>query len=113
MAISTKSVTFGPQRSTFLLHPDHYVNIPQTIEVGDPAAVTIDGRQIVQAGTIWPANDATARGIVFYDVDITDDDAASAALMVHGFVRSPRLPEEPSAAAMEALKLIYFSTPLA
>ena len=41
-------------------------------------ATQINGRYIVQAGTIYPANDTTAIGIVVYDYDVTDGDKVMA-----------------------------------
>lgn len=37
-----------------------------------------DGRKIVKAGTPLPANDGTAKGILLYDVDVTDGDKTGA-----------------------------------
>ena len=37
-----------------------------------------EGKKIVKAGTPLPANDGTAKGILLYDVDVTDGDAAGA-----------------------------------
>lgn len=36
--------------------------------------VTADanGRKIVKAGTPWPANDATCKGLLIHDTDVTD-----------------------------------------
>lgn len=40
----------------------------------DNSGVAADenGRKIVKAGTVWPKNDATAKGIVYTDVDVTE-----------------------------------------
>ena len=71
--------------------------------------VTADanGRKIVKAGTILPANDATAVGILFNDVDVTEG-TQPGALMVEGYVHEARLPVAPVAAAKTALKEIKF-----
>jgi hypothetical protein len=37
-----------------------------------------EGRKIVKAGTPLPANDGTAKGILLYDVDVTNGNAAGA-----------------------------------
>lgn len=65
------------------------------------------GKKIVPAGTILPANDATAKGILLNDVDVTYGDAPGA-LIVEGYIISERLPVVPAAAAITALKEIKF-----
>lgn len=63
-----------------------------------PASMgVVDGtRKIVKAGTIFPANDSTAEGIVFEPVDVTYGDRI-AAVIVAGRIYSNRLPTAPSA----------------
>lgn len=91
-----------------LVFPDHYVCTAHTFKNGDAAATTMeDGRKIIKAGTIYPANDATAIGVVFNDMDVTHGDATGA-ILIHGFVKSAALPAAPSAEAKSALKLIEF-----
>ena len=51
-----------------------------------------DGRKIVPSGTVFPANDETAIGIVFNDVDVTNGDAPGSVL-VEGWIIEERLPE--------------------
>lgn len=79
-----------------------------TYEVSD-AGVTADehGRKIVPAGTILPANDATAEGILFNDVDVTEGPQPGA-LLVEGYVLEARLPVAPAAEAKTALNEIKF-----
>lgn len=66
-----------------------------------------EGRKIVPAGTVYPANDATAIGILFNDVDVTEGPQPGA-VMVEGYVLEARLPVAPSAEAKTALKEIKF-----
>ena len=94
-------------KTEILMHPDHYVAFAHTFLQDDAKAVVVDGRKIVKAGTIYPANDATAKGVVFYDVDVTDGDATGA-LIVHGFIKESALPAAPEATAKAALKLVHF-----
>lgn len=66
-----------------------------------------NGRKIVPAGTILPANDATAEGILLTDVDVTHGPQPGA-LLVEGYVIAERLPEAPSAEAKSAMQEIKY-----
>ena len=70
-------------------------------------AANAEGRKIVPAGTIYPANDATAVGILFNDVDVTEGPQPGA-VMVEGYVLTARLPVAPTDEAKTALKEIKF-----
>ncbi|AOH54480.1 hypothetical protein ABE28_008955 [Peribacillus muralis] len=79
-----------------------------TTQVSDTGVVAdANGRKIVKAGTILPANDATAAGILFNEVDVTNGPQPGS-LMVEGYVHEARLPVAPAAAAKTALKEIKF-----
>lgn len=80
-----------------LATPDHYVAIAKKLEKGSSLAVTEEGRKIVKAGTIFPANDATAIGVILNDYDVTDGDQA-AAVVIHGFIQKSKLPAQPAGA---------------
>lgn len=90
-----------------LQFPDHYVNVAQYFEKDSALAVVEDGRKIIKAGTVFPSNDENAKGLVFQDVDVTDGDQ-NAALLIHGFVNSAKLPEAVSNEAKKVLKQITF-----
>ncbi len=81
-----------------------------TYEVLD-IGVTADahGRKIVPAGTVYPKNDATAIGILYTDVDVTEGPQPGAVL-VEAWVLEARLPIVPSAEAKTAMKGIKFKT---
>lgn len=66
-------------------------------------AVTENGRKVIKAGTVYPSNDALAKGIIFQDVDVTDGDAA-APLMVAGHYYSDKLGVTVAEAAIAAFK---------
>lgn len=66
-----------------------------------------DGRKIVPAGTILPANDATAKGILMHDTDVTEGPQAGS-LIVEAYVIPERLPAAPAAEAITALNEIKF-----
>ena len=59
--------------------------------------VTADanGKKIVKAGTILPANDETAKGILYNDVDVTNG-SQPGALIVEAYVLEARLHTAPS-----------------
>jgi len=78
-----------------LAMPDHYVAIARKLEKDSALAVTEEGRKIVKAGTIFPANDATAVGVILNDYDVTDGDQM-AAVVIHGFVLEAKLPAAPA-----------------
>ena len=69
--------------------------IPETLGVADGKYKT------VKAGTVFPADNATAEGIVFTDTDVTDGDAIGS-VIVAGRVLAERV--NASEAAVAALK---------
>lgn len=73
-----------------ILTSAHYIT--RTCTVTQAMGKDIDGKKIVQAGTPFPANDATIKGLIFRDVDVTYGDA-EASLLVEGYVNEDRLPE--------------------
>lgn len=74
-----------------------------------PASLGVaDGKhKVVRAGTLYPANNSTAIGVVFTDVDVTDGDAIGA-VMVAGRVLKDRLDAEETAITALAAKGLYF-----
>ena len=89
-----------------ILANDHFVAIPYTVPAAGVEA-NADGYKIVPAGTILPANDATAIGVLLHDTDVTDG-ARTDAIVIHGFITSPKLPVAPATEAATALKQITF-----
>lgn len=60
---------------------------------GTQAMATVDGdKKIIKAGTVVPTNDASAKGIVFEDVDITLDEKRPISVIVAGRVLGNKLP---------------------
>ena len=106
MAVVHKNESFVTGKQ-ILVFPDHYVSVAHTFLKGDAAAATVDGRKIIKAGTVYPANDATAKGIVWADYDVTDGDVTGA-LIIHGFVKTAALPAAPAEAAKAALPMVAF-----
>ena len=101
---NTQSYVTGKQ---ILVFPDHYVSVAHTFLKDDAAATTVDGRKIIKAGTIYPANGATAKGVVWTDYDVTNGDVTGA-LVIHGFVKTAALPAAPTTEAKAALPMIAF-----
>lgn len=66
-----------------------------------------DGGKHVAMGTIFPANDATAIGILYEDVDVTAG-AMPGSVVTQGTVYLDRLPVTPAAAAKTALEGLGF-----
>lgn len=79
--MAEKTITLN--RPNFLASEVGLVNITYTFASTFATPVTENSRKLIKAGTIYPANDATAKGIVFEDVDITDGDKVGA-LMIAG-----------------------------
>lgn len=73
-------------------------NVPQSLGEDDGK-----GNKTVAAGTVLPANDATATGILFEDADVTYGDHEGS-LLVAGRIYADRLPKELSAEAKTALE---------
>ncbi|WP_313803279.1 hypothetical protein [Cytobacillus sp.] len=79
-----------------------------TYQVSDTGITTdSNGKKIVKAGTILPANDATAQGILYKDVDVTNGPQPGS-LIVEAYVLQARLPVAPAAEAKDALSKITF-----
>lgn len=94
MAIKMKTVDYASSNGILAI-PDHYVAIARKLEKDSTLATTVEGRKVVKAGTLFPANDATAIGVVLNDYDVTDGDKM-AAVVIHGFVLEAKLPVAPA-----------------
>jgi hypothetical protein len=114
MSMKMKTVDYASSKQILAI-PDHYVALGYKHEkatAGDTGlAVLEEGRYIVKAGTIYPANDDTAVGIVLNDYDVTDGDQMMA-VVVHGFIKQAALPVAPATAAVTAMNQIKFITPV-
>lgn len=69
---------------------------------------TADGGKYVPAGAVIPANGATAKGILYEDVDVTTG-AMPGSLVTEGVVYENRLPEAVASAAKTALEAKGFT----
>lgn len=98
MKFSTRSFSQGKM----ILANDHYVAIPY-----DCTALTslaTDG--IIKEGTIIPANNATAIGVLLSDVVLEEN--PNGAIVIHGFIKKDKLPAQPETDAITALSQIKF-----
>lgn len=98
MAMKMKEIEYGAPAKQILAIPDHYVALgfkhAKAAAGSEGLATLVDGRYVVKAGTFYPANDATAIGVVLNDYDVTDGDATMAVVM-HGFIKKAALPVAP------------------
>ena len=93
------------------LASEKYQNFTCTV---DDTGITADvnGKKIVPKGSLLDANgvianDATVKGILFHDVDVTHGPQPGA-LMVEGYVLEARLPVAPDVLAKGAITEIKF-----
>lgn len=77
------------QPGYFLAHDDCVRETRQIAQAG--ATTTDNGTKYVKMGTVYPANDATAVGIVYEDVDVTVGDMPGS-VVTKGIVYEDRLP---------------------
>ena len=94
-------------KGSILAHPDGYSAFPQTVSSTDPAVVTENGVKVLKGGTVYPANDATARGIVLQDYPIDADGNAQAAIVYIGDIKGTALIEGLTDEAKSALTGIH------
>lgn len=85
-----KGTTYNP--GYFLAH-EECVRETRTIpETGAMVTTTDDGAKYVKMGTIFPANDGTAEGIVYEDVDVATG-SMPGSVVTKGVVYENRLPQ--------------------
>jgi hypothetical protein len=85
MKYSNTAVT----RTAEILYNDHYVAIPY-----DCSAISANEDGIIPAGTIVPANDATAIGVLLHNVVKADN--PNGTIVIHGFIKKAKLPAAPA-----------------
>lgn len=73
-----------------ILANDHYVAIP--FDCSALSSLATDG--VIKAGTIVPANDETAEGVLLDSVVIADD--PNGAIVIHGFIAKGKIPAQPA-----------------
>jgi len=98
-----KGVVYAP--GYFLAHEECE---RKTREIAQTGATNVNGRKYVKMGTIYPANDATAVGIVYEDVDVTTGNMPGS-VVLKGVVYKDRLPVAIAANAQTALEAKGFT----
>lgn len=94
-------------QKNILATPDGYVCVEVELEKDSDLAVTEGNRKIIKAGTFYPANDESCKGVIFNDYDVTDSEQMGA-LLIAGNVLVPALPSAPNQAAVKALPRVSF-----
>lgn len=85
-----------------ILYNAHYVAAPY--DCTTLSSLATNG--VIPAGTVIPANGATAFGVLLHDVTLADN--PNGTVVVDGFIRVNKMPTAPAAAAISALKKITF-----
>ena len=94
---------YGWAAGHFLVNDETCIRTTMTIAANHAQAVTRDnGRKVVPAGAVIPANGATAKGILFEDIDVTEG-AKPGSVVIEGTVYGGRLPAALATAAATAL----------
>lgn len=97
---STTGTTF--EAGWFLVDDERCTRQSMTVAANHGQRVTRNGRTIVPMGAVIPANGATAKGILYEDIDVTDG-AAAGSVVTEGTVYGDRLPAALAEAAATAL----------
>lgn len=79
-----------------------YQSFTEYADASIPGVIDDGDRKILPAGTIFPSNDAKAKGIVIDDADVTNG-AVPIGLIVEGYILPQRLPVAPTAEAKTAM----------
>ena len=94
---------YGWNAGYFLVNDETCIRETMTVPANHGQKVTRDnGRIVVPAGAVIPANGATAKGILFEDTDVTDG-AKPASVVTQGTIYADRLPAALAAQAATAL----------
>lgn len=94
---------YGWAAGHFLADDETCIRKTMTIPADHGQRVTrTDGRIVVPAGAVIPANGATAKGILYEDIDVTNG-AMPGSVVIEGTVYADRLPAALASAAATAL----------
>lgn len=98
---------FGWSAGYFLGDDEHCTRVSATIASDHAQIIEQGDRKIVPAGAIIPANGATATGVLYENIDVTDG-AKMGSVVTAGIIYEDKLPATPASAAKTALKGIQF-----
>ena len=97
---SAQGTTF--EAGWFLVDDESCLRETATVAANHAQKVTRNGRVIVPMGAVIPANGATAKGILYEDIDVTDGDAPGS-IVTKGVIYEDRLPASLDSDAKTAL----------
>lgn len=107
MALRRDLQGIGFEPGWFLAHDEDCHR--ETRQIAQEGATTLeDGTKYVKMGTVYPANDETAIGIVYEDVEVTLGDEPGS-VVTRGTVYEDRLPVALDSDAKTALIALGFS----
>lgn len=86
MKFTAKGIAQGKN----ILANDHFVAIPY--DCTELSALATDG--VIPEGTIIPANDATAKGVLLNPVVLAEN--PNGTIVIHGFISKAKLPVAPA-----------------
>jgi hypothetical protein len=104
---SAQGTTF--EAGYFLVNDEQCLRETATIAATHAQKVTRNGRDIVPMGAVIPANGATAKGILYEDIDVTDGDSIGS-IVTEGVIYGDRLPATLDSDAATALTGITVKT---
>ena len=86
MKFQNKTIVTGKE----ILANDHYVGVPYNCSALESLATD----KVIPAGTMIPANDATAIGVLLNPVNLTEN--PNGTIVIHGFIKKSKLPVAPA-----------------
>lgn len=86
MKFTQRSVPQGK----LILANDHYVAVPYDCT----ALTSLATNGVIPAGTMIPANNATAKGVLLTDVVLNEN--PNGTIVVHGFIKKSKMPVAPA-----------------
>ena len=110
MSKTSTSSGYGFAAGYFLKADEHCQRDTMTIASNHAQSVSRNGRVIVPMGAVIPANDSTAAGILYEDVDVTNG-AHEGSVVTAGTIYGDRLPAALSTSASLAAIRVIASSP--
>lgn len=103
MSFILNETNIGYKAGWFLADTEHCTRETVTVAANHAAVVTTaNGGKYVPAGAVIPANGATAKGILYEDVDVTTGNMPGS-IVTAGIIYENRLPAALDSAAKTAL----------